>query len=134
MNWISSLDSMQRWLRDLGIDVIILRNQPDIDPLLYPEASLARKVLKLPMQTTVRIVASEREVAGWVAELDLVRLRGGGAADLEVVDTWKILCPRAMCVLWQDGLRIYEDRTHLSSIGAMMLSPTLQVALSKAGG
>lgn len=123
------LEPVVRELTDAGIPVIVVSAVPEMTGYTDPTSLLSGVFGTQAFEVSRADAEDERRPAVEV-EQDLA----SSIAGLSVVDPNPALCSDDTCSTQRDGQPVYQDETHLSLPGSLLLTDTFESAISQAVG
>lgn len=126
---VAELEPTVQELRDLGVPIIYVRDNPShgmaVDKPPLPEVC-TYSLLGLDC-TVTRAQAEEYSLGNRAAE-DAFLARH---PEIEVIDTWNLLCTADECTTLVDGKVVYLDYNHLNAVGSSLFTGHFHAALQK---
>ena len=125
--WEQGIEDVVAPLREAGIPVIIIAAVPEM-----PEFTDQRSLFSQAFGSRAYEVPRKQSVQDRAPALDAEEAVAARHPGTFVFDPIPVLCPTEICSSAVDGVLRYQDETHLTVDGSLLLAPGVQGILQKA--
>ena len=125
--WEEGVESVVAPLRAAGIPVVVIAAVPEM-----PEFTDQRSLFSQAFGSRAYEVPREQSIQDRKPALDAEEQVAKRHPGTLIFDPVPVLCPTETCMSAVDGVLRYQDETHLTVEGSLLLSPGVQVILGKA--
>jgi hypothetical protein len=127
--WRAGLEPVLKTLSDAGVPVVIIAAVPEMTGYTNRTSLLSSAFGSQAFEVSRQKVLDDRQPA-----LDVEESLADAYPGVTVFDPFPALCDTESCSTDRDGKPVYQDETHLSVDGSLLLAPGLREAIAQAVG